>query len=74
MELHEEMENPRPRGLIEKWVERRSGARYVMLATLVGVVIAILLGFAGLAVTSYQTWIAYQQWQHPVNPGSGYAV
>lgn len=66
MELHEELENPRPRGLLEKWVERRSGARYVMLATLTGVFIAVVLGFAGLAVASYQTWIAYQQWKHPV--------
>jgi hypothetical protein len=66
MELHQELENPRPRGLLEKWVERRSGARYVMLATLAGVIIAVFLGIAGLAVTSYQTWIAYQQWQHPV--------
>jgi len=38
---------------------------YVMFATLVGVVIAILLGFAGLAVAPHQTWIAYQQSYEP---------
>jgi len=67
VELYEEVQNPRPRGWLEKWLQRRSGARYVMLATLLGVIIAILLGLAGLAVSSYQTWIAYQQWKHPIN-------
>ena len=66
LELYEEMENPTPRGWVEKWLERKSGARYVMLATLVGVVIAVVLGMVSLAVGSFQAWVAYQQWQHPV--------
>lgn len=53
-DLYEEIENPTPRGLFEKWLERRSGTRYVMLATLAGVVIAIFLGMAGLVVSAYQ--------------------
>jgi hypothetical protein len=69
MELYEELENPKPRGWIEKWVERKSGARYVMMATLVGVAIAVLLGMASLAVGTYQAWVGYQQWQHPVANG-----
>jgi hypothetical protein len=64
--LLDEVENPRPRGLLEKWLERKSGARYVMLATLAGVVFAVLLGIAALAISGYQTWITYQAWQHPV--------
>jgi hypothetical protein len=39
-----------------------------MMATLVGVLIAIILGIAGLAVSSYQAWLGYQQWQHPISP------
>ena len=66
LELYEEVENPTPRGWVEKWLERKSGARYVMLATLIGVVIAIVLGMASLAVGGYQAWIGYQQWQHPL--------
>ena len=66
LEFYEEIENPTPRGWVEKWLERKSGARYVMLATLVGVVIAVVLGMASLAVGSYQAWVGYQQWQHPV--------
>jgi hypothetical protein len=66
-DLYEELKNPKPRGLFEKWLERRSGARYVMLATLVGVVIAILLGVASIAVGAYQAWVGYQAWQHPVS-------
>ncbi|KAB8698118.1 hypothetical protein FH972_026368 [Carpinus fangiana] len=65
-DLKQELENPRPKGLLEEWLERRSHPRYVMLATLVGVIIAIVLGAAGLAVSSYQAWIAYNAWKHPV--------
>jgi hypothetical protein len=66
MDLYEELENPKPHGWIEKWVERKSGARYVMMATLIGVVIAVLLGLAALALGGYQAWVSYQQWQHPI--------
>ncbi|MCJ1379602.1 hypothetical protein MMC17_002704 [Xylographa soralifera] len=65
-DLYEELENPKPRGWIEKWLERKSGARYVMMATLIGVAIAIMLGMASLAVGIFQAWLGYQQWQHPL--------
>lgn len=68
-DLYDELENPTPRGPLEKWLERRSGARYVMLATLIGVIFAVILGMAGLAVGGYQAWVGYQQWQHPVSSG-----
>ncbi|KAI9763202.1 MAG: hypothetical protein M1839_006576 [Geoglossum umbratile] len=71
VDLHEELENPKPRGWIGKWLERRSGARYVMLATLTGVLIAVSLGIASLAVGIYQAWLGYQQWQHPKGSGRG---
>jgi hypothetical protein len=64
--LYEAVENPKPRGWVEKWIQRKSSARYVMMATLAGVLIAIILGIASLGVSSYQAWIAYQQWQHPI--------
>jgi hypothetical protein len=32
-DLYEELTNPTPRGM-EKWFERRSGARYIMMATI----------------------------------------
>jgi hypothetical protein len=64
--LYEELENPTPRGF-EKWFQRKSGARYIMMATLVGVVIAIILAVASLAVSGYQAWLGYQQWQHPIS-------
>jgi hypothetical protein len=66
MALYDELENPTPRSWMEKWLERRSAPRYVMMATLLGVIFAVLLGLAGLAVASYQTWITYQQWKHPI--------
>jgi hypothetical protein len=45
---------------VEKWFERKSGARYVMMATLIGALFAVLLGMASLGVSSYQAWIVYQ--------------
>jgi hypothetical protein len=65
-DLYDEVTNPRPRSWFEKWLERKSGARYVMLATLIGVFIAVLLGILGLAVGIFQAYIAWQQWKHPV--------
>jgi hypothetical protein len=59
------MMSPTPRGF-EKWFERKSGARYVMMATIAGVFLAIFLGMASLALGGYQAWIGYQQWQHPI--------
>ncbi|CCF41709.1 hypothetical protein CH063_02658 [Colletotrichum higginsianum] len=67
MDLYDELENPRPRGLIDIWLEQRSKARHVMLATLVGVIIAVILGMLGLVVGIFQAWVAYQAWKHPVN-------
>lgn len=64
-ELLEEIENPAPDGLLEKWLERKSGARYLMLATLIGVLFAVLLGILALAVAIIQTYISYQAWKHP---------
>lgn len=66
MDLYDEIENPKPRGLLEQWMERKSGARYVMMATLAGVMIAVVLGLLGLAVSIFQAWVGYQQWKHPV--------
>jgi hypothetical protein len=60
MDLYNEIENPRPRSFLETWLERRSKARHVMLATLVGVIIAIFLGLYGLIVGMFQAWVSYQ--------------
>ncbi len=37
-----------------------------MLATVAGVTLAVLLGMASLAVSSYQAYIANEAWRHPV--------
>lgn len=66
MELHDELENPTPRGFMERWLERKSGARYMMLATIAGVAFAILLGIVGVGLSAFQAWIGWQQWKHPV--------
>ncbi|KAI0974901.1 hypothetical protein F4678DRAFT_421199 [Xylaria arbuscula] len=65
-ELFQESQSPRPRTWLEKQMQRRSGARYMMLATLIGVLFAVLLGVLALILSAIQTWIAYQAWKHPV--------
>ncbi|KAK0625828.1 hypothetical protein B0T14DRAFT_425123, partial [Immersiella caudata] len=65
-DLYAEVCNPQLRGWLERRIERKSGARCMMLATMIGIVFAVFLGMVSLAVSSYQTWIAYQAWQHPV--------
>lgn len=70
MDLYDEIENPKPRGIFETWLEQRSKARHVMLATLVGVIIAIILGIFGLIVGIFQAWVSYLAWKHPVNGGN----
>ena len=65
-ELYEAVRNPRPRGWFAKWAERKSAGRHIMIATLFGVMFALLLGFASLAVAGYQAWLTYQQWKHPI--------
>lgn len=66
MELHDELENPTPRGFMATWLERKSGARYMMLATIAGLAFAILLGIVGVGLSAFQAWIGWQQWKHPV--------
>ncbi|KAH8733693.1 hypothetical protein BGZ61DRAFT_384043 [Ilyonectria robusta] len=64
-DIFQEIQNPRPRGRLAKWLDRRSGARYVILATIAGLLFAVFLGIASLTVSSYQTYLAYQAWRHP---------
>jgi hypothetical protein len=66
MDLYDEIENPKARGWVEKWFERRSGARHVMMATFLGVIFAVVLGFLSLGVSLFQAWVGYQAWKHPV--------
>lgn len=66
-ELYNELENPRPHGTLQKWLERRSGARHATLIALAGVFLALLLGAATLAVSIYQAWLSHQAWKHPVS-------
>ncbi|KAK0707381.1 hypothetical protein B0H67DRAFT_494348 [Lasiosphaeris hirsuta] len=63
MDLYDEIENPKPRSPFDTWVERRSKSRHVMLATVAGVMTAVVLGLLGLCVSIFQAWIAWQDWK-----------
>lgn len=64
--LYSELEDPEPKSWLDKILQRKSKDRHVMAVTLIGVLAALVLGFASLALSTYQTYIAYQAWQHPV--------
>ncbi|KAF2823928.1 hypothetical protein CC86DRAFT_468904 [Ophiobolus disseminans] len=62
--LKDELQSPRPHG----WLQERLGRKrdtYMLMATMVGVFIAVLIGLLGLCVSTFQAWVAYQQWKHP---------
>lgn len=65
-DLYNEIENPTPRRRFEQWFERRIAQRYFMMATIGGLIAAIILGILGLAVGIFQAFVAWQQWKHPV--------
>ncbi|KAK3333050.1 hypothetical protein B0T19DRAFT_115501 [Cercophora scortea] len=67
MDLYDEIENPKPRGMMDAWLERRSKSRHVMLATIAGVIAAVILGTLTLFVSIFQTWISWQQWKSQDN-------
>lgn len=67
LDLFEGLEDPTPRGCLAKWFQRKSGSRHVMMATLVGAIVAVFLGFLALVAAGFQSWVAYQAWKHPVN-------
>lgn len=69
MDLYDELRDPNPRGIFH-WLQVRSKGRHVMMATIAGVVFAVVLGLLTLAVGVFQAWVSYQQWKHPVNVGS----
>ncbi|KAK3316008.1 hypothetical protein B0H66DRAFT_478959 [Apodospora peruviana] len=69
MDLYDEIENPKPRGMLDAWLERRSKSRHVMMATIVGVSVAIVLGILSLGVSCFQAWISWQEWKGQSPPG-----
>ncbi|TGO14321.1 hypothetical protein BTUL_0055g00710 [Botrytis tulipae] len=69
-DLHQELLNPTPRGF-EKWFERKSSPRFVMMATIAGVLFAIFLGLLSLALGGFQAYVGYMAWKHPVQAPSG---
>lgn len=62
--------NPTPRGC-EEWFERKSGPRFVMMATIAGVLFAIFLGLLSLALGGFRAYVGYMAWKHPVQAPSG---
>lgn len=67
LNLYEELENEKPHGAWDAWVERYSKSRHAMFATIVGILVAIALGMVSLVVAVVQTWISYKAWKTPVS-------
>ncbi|KAH7386886.1 hypothetical protein DE146DRAFT_185897 [Phaeosphaeria sp. MPI-PUGE-AT-0046c] len=64
-ELYKELLAPTPHGRLERRLRRRS-EKYMFTATMYGVIIAVTLGVFTLAAAIFQSWVAWQQWKHPV--------
>ncbi|OAA63787.1 hypothetical protein ISF_04496 [Cordyceps fumosorosea ARSEF 2679] len=64
-DLFEEARHPRPDGWLDRALERRSGKRHVMCATVVGLVVALVLGVGSLAAGVFQAVVAYLAWKNP---------
>ena len=66
-DIYDELRNPAPRTALDRWFERKSGSqRNMLIATMIGVFIAVITGVLGLGVAGFQSWVTYQQWKHPV--------
>ncbi|KAH6622161.1 hypothetical protein C7974DRAFT_217214 [Boeremia exigua] len=68
VELHNELKDPSPRNWFERLFEggTRSAERKMLMATTIGVFIAVTIGLFGLVIAGFQAWVGYQQWKHPV--------
>ena len=65
-EIYDEMQSPTPRDDWANWIQRHSAPRYMFMATMIGVFIAVIIGILGLGISGFQAYVSYQQWKHPV--------
>lgn len=56
--LFQELENHTPHTRFEEWFERKSGPRYMIIATMIGVFLTVILGIPSLGVSAFQTWVS----------------
>lgn len=68
IELHNELKDPSPRNWFERLFEggTKSAERKMLMATAIGVFIAVTIGLFGLVIAGFQAWVGYQQWKHPI--------
>ncbi|UPX12621.1 uncharacterized protein EKO05_0003162 [Ascochyta rabiei] len=66
--LYDELKDPSPRNWFERLFEggTKSAERKMLMATTIGVFIAVTIGLLGLVIAGFQAWVGYQQWKHPV--------
>jgi len=65
-DIYLELQRPTPLRPWENWFQKHSEQRYMMMATMIGVFIAVIIGILGLGMSGFQAYVAYQQWKHPV--------
>jgi hypothetical protein len=65
-EIYDEIQHPSPRRDWENWFQKYSAQRHMLMATMIGVFIAVVIGILGLGISGFQAYISYQQWKHPV--------
>ncbi|CAN9413435.1 unnamed protein product [Alternaria alternata] len=65
-EIYDEIQHPSPRRDWENWFQKYSAQRHMLMATMIGVFIAVVIGILGLGISGFQAYVSYQQWKHPV--------
>ncbi|KAH3907137.1 hypothetical protein HBI56_115590 [Parastagonospora nodorum] len=65
-ELYDEMQTPTPHTWLHRRLKKREDA-YVLMVAMYGVIVAVVCGFLTLVTAIFQSWVAWQQWKHPVN-------
>jgi hypothetical protein len=68
LDLQNELKDPSARNWFERLFEggTKSAERKMLMATTIGVFIAVTIGLFGLVIAGFQAWVGYQQWKHPV--------
>jgi hypothetical protein len=65
-ELYDELQAPIPRYSWERKLQKYSAQRFMLMATMIGVFIAVVIGILGLGISGFQAYVSWQQWKHPV--------
>jgi hypothetical protein len=63
LKLHEVVKNPKPKGVVKRWLQRHASERNALYVALISLVFTALLGLLSLILAVFQSWLAWQAWK-----------